>query len=209
MPILDLPKIYPTFTPETQPAQVYLLEPDNTNNGTLIDFETRKETYQARTTANFTKTSIRYFSGDTLADIEWREFRSDLVEVQGREKVKLKKWLRHSGTFFWEFPVMFEEKGEMYIWKSNILGHLSLYLASDQETPIAWFERSRKWYLEGKGMVLYPAFLALHEDAVDIQDIVVATFFILEKKQRMNAKADSLASGRLASEGSNPFAGGN
>lgn len=70
-----------------------------------------------------------------------------------------------------------------------------MYKASEPDTPIAWFQSSRKLVMDGVPTVL-PAFLVLQPDAADIQDLTVVSFLILEQKARMSNKRTELLSGR-------------
>lgn len=76
-----------------------------------------------------------------------------------------------------------------------------MYKASEPDTPIAWFQSSRKLVMDGVPTVL-PAFLVLQPDAADIQDSTVISFLILEHKVRMINKRTELISGRAIHSGS-------
>ncbi|KAG9223367.1 hypothetical protein PLEOSDRAFT_1101158 [Pleurotus ostreatus PC15] len=107
---------------------------------------------------------------------------SDKVSINGETAVRINKWLSPLKTFAM-FPVKFEQDGGVYIWRCQGDGQLILYEGVDSHTPIAWFQRSRRRLVNNLPTV-HPASLALQPAAVKIQDIVVASFLILEHKRR-------------------------
>jgi len=191
----------PTFAGE--PADVLIMHPDNTNNTILYRRGTSEILYTVKTDISATRTtfSTPNDNGVPLALLQRREILSDNITFKGVETKKVKSWLKYGGIASIHFPATFEENGKAYIWKASIVGQLSLYLASDPNTPIAWFEKSKKRVVDGR-VVVHKAFLALQPEAVEIQDVAVLSFLVLEQKNRMAQKALDLSAGRAISSGS-------
>ncbi|KAF9487834.1 hypothetical protein BDN71DRAFT_1458024 [Pleurotus eryngii] len=135
---------------------------------------------------------------------------SDKVSINGETAVRINKWLSPLKTFAMLYvnstpsprnssidpynhsPVKFEQDGSVYVWRCQGDGQLILYQGIDSHTPIAWFQRSRRRLVNNLPTV-HPASLALQPAAVVIQDIVVASFLILEHKRRttLQKRSDS------------------
>ncbi|KAF4566591.1 hypothetical protein EYR36_012022 [Pleurotus pulmonarius] len=133
---------------------------------------------------------------------------SDKVSLDGKPAVRINKWLSPLKTFsmlyvnptsslcdsniypYIHSPVKFEQDGNVYVWRCQGDGQLILYQGVDSHTPIAWFQRSRRRLVNNLPTV-HPACLALQPAAVKIQDVVVASFLILEHKRRMAAQRRS------------------
>ncbi|KDR82277.1 hypothetical protein GALMADRAFT_207546 [Galerina marginata CBS 339.88] len=190
----------PTFVDE--PADVFVMQPDNTNATTLYRRGNSDILYNVKTDISGTKTtfSTPHDNNAPLALLQRREIVSDKITFKGVETKKVKSWLKYGGVASIHFPATFEENGKGYIWKASIVGQLSLYLASDPDTPIAWFERSKKRVVDGQ-VVVHKAFLALQPEALEIQDVTVLSFLILEQKNRMAQKAMDLSAGRAIASG--------
>ncbi|KAH9483432.1 hypothetical protein JR316_0002900 [Psilocybe cubensis] len=191
--------VNPQFIDANEPAEVLIVYPDNLKNTNIFRAGNEGQPlYTVKSNLAITETTITTPLDDPgvpLAKIERREIVSDKITIRGRETMKTKSWLKYGGIFTIKFPATFEENGRKYMWKSSIVNQISLYLASDPDRPIAWFEKSRKRVVDGE-VVLHKAFLALQPEAMEIRDIVVLSFLILELKNRMGQKAEELNVGR-------------
>ncbi|KAG5637046.1 hypothetical protein H0H81_005997 [Sphagnurus paluster] len=123
--------------------------------------------------------------GTPIAVIEQRGFLPDRITFHGKQRTRLRSWLKFSTLTL--FPVTFQENGRIYSWRTTQEGTLALYIPNTT-SPIAWFNPSRP--TEGE-----PARLTLRPEASAIQDAVVVSFLILEHKARTSTppQADALA----------------
>ncbi|KAF7437469.1 hypothetical protein PC9H_004310 [Pleurotus ostreatus] len=196
-----LPGIFvePGVLQPTSASKILYLTPDNVKKCTItLDLKDPEQTqYIVDSNLELTYMHVRrpYDPPDQpLATLQRREVLPDKISFRGGEKIKVKSWLRPLKAFS-TFPAAFEENGTTYVWDASIVGQLSMYKASEPDTPIAWFQSSRKLVMDGVPTVL-PAFLVLQPDAADIQDLTVVSFLILEQKARMSNKRTELLSGR-------------
>ncbi|KAJ8509136.1 hypothetical protein ONZ45_g8657 [Pleurotus djamor] len=174
-----------------QPSTKYLVEPGipqptpastllffdkdsvlKTNISTYINDRT-EIVYIIDTNSSQTRTTFsKPLNSQPFAVLHAREFLPDTITFDGQKAVKIKEWLKPSKKSS-KYPITFEERGQSYTW--------ALYLSDRPDTPIAWFQRARKLALNGKPTSL-PGFLVLEPEAVDIQDIAVASFLLMERK---------------------------
>ncbi|KAG9223349.1 hypothetical protein PLEOSDRAFT_1101109 [Pleurotus ostreatus PC15] len=197
--------VEPGVLQPTSASKLLYLTPDNVKRCAItLDLKDSEQTqYIVNSNSELTYMHVRrpYDPPDQpLAVLHRRDFLADKISFCGGEKIKVKDWLKPLKAFS-PFPVAFEANDTMYVWDASIVGQLSMYKASEPDTPIGWFQSSRKLVMDGVPTVL-PAFLVLQPDAADIQDLTVISFLILEHKIRMINKRTELISGRAIHSGS-------
>ncbi|KAJ7781633.1 hypothetical protein B0H16DRAFT_1710824 [Mycena metata] len=102
--------------------------------------------------------------------------------------VKVSSWIKPEGTgMFSPIPGTMEQNGEVYEWKMNDSGLLSLWFDEEQ---IAWYQPAPP-QPEGRSPVVKPPYIALQEAALNMQDIVVIGCLVLRQKLRWDAKKNS------------------
>ncbi|KAJ7283415.1 hypothetical protein C8J57DRAFT_734582 [Mycena rebaudengoi] len=101
------------------------------------------------------------------------------ITLRGRETVRVDRWLCSAGKFS-ILPATFLENGEVWTWKMNNLGQLSLWLGGQQ---MAWWQRPVL-----REQILPLPYLGLEDVAVRIQDVVVVSFMVLMQRLRSSAK---------------------
>ncbi|KAJ6543842.1 hypothetical protein B0H19DRAFT_1267165 [Mycena capillaripes] len=109
----------------------------------------------------------------------------DKITMRGRKTVKVRSWLKPQGILS-TIPATMEEDGTVYTWKTNDVGLLSLWSGKEQ---IAWYQPAARRMVDGKS-VLMPAYLALDDVALPIQDSVVISCLVLGQKLRWDAKGN-------------------
>ncbi|KAL0950588.1 hypothetical protein HGRIS_007380 [Hohenbuehelia grisea] len=170
--------------------------PDNMKNSIItLGAGDGKPLYVIESNTDVTRTTLRRGGDSTpFAIVQRREILADKLSLHGAEPFKVNKWFHYSGTFN-VFPVSLEIEGSKFIWKSSMMGELSLYSVIAPNTPIAWYQCSQRRVVDGRP-VITAAYLVLRPDAVSIQDMVVLSFILLEHRSRMNRKAEGLVAGR-------------
>ncbi|KAJ7499300.1 hypothetical protein FB451DRAFT_33760 [Mycena latifolia] len=109
----------------------------------------------------------------------------DNVTLRGRAMTKVSAWLKAEGMFS-PIPATMLEAATLYTWKKNNAGLLSLWSG---ETQIAWYQPAARHLIDSKS-VLMPAYLALQDAAVPIQDVVVISCLVLAQKLRRAEKGN-------------------
>ncbi|KAL0945581.1 hypothetical protein HGRIS_014741 [Hohenbuehelia grisea] len=172
--------------------------PDNMKNSVIsLGTANGKTMYIIESNPAVTRMTLRRGTDSTpFAIVQRREIIPDKLSLHGGEPFRVNKWFHYSG-FFDVFPVSLEIQGSQFVWKSSMMGELSLYSAFALNTPIAWYQCAQKRVIDGRP-VITAAYLVLRPDATPIQDMVVLSFILLEHKSRMNRKADELVVGRAA-----------
>ncbi|KAF8069905.1 hypothetical protein FPV67DRAFT_991911 [Lyophyllum atratum] len=140
----------------------------------------------------------RYGERVPVAVVELRGLLPDRIVWGGKERVRVRRWLKFSTLTM--FPVTFEAHGKTYVWRSTAEGRLSLHLAPLIDSPIAWFTPSRTLTTNGPGIhTTESAYLTLRPLAIEIQDLVIVSFLILEHKSRtaspLQGQGEAMAGG--------------
>ncbi|KAF8888295.1 hypothetical protein BD779DRAFT_1524597 [Infundibulicybe gibba] len=142
--------------------------------------------YVVNSFKSFTRTTVRRveIEATPLAVIERRGVLPDRITFTGQERVHLKRWLKPMGGAPTSpmFPVTFESEGESYIWDVSDT-RIMLYSARAPNVPIAWFQPSEHSSVNGVTRI-YAAYLALQPEALEIRDLVVISFLVLEQDYR-------------------------
>ncbi|KAG8695174.1 hypothetical protein FRC09_009352 [Ceratobasidium sp. 395] len=129
-----------------------------------------------------------------IGSLEWREVFSDKLALAGKPLVSSGKILKKK---MFSTTVSFsDDQGRKYEWRGYGAGLQMVLFEKDGKDGIAGFKKSRLDHATG---VVTPAVLTLSLRAVEIVDLVVVTFLVLEKQRRMddnssNNKADALTS---------------
>ncbi|KAF8888294.1 hypothetical protein BD779DRAFT_464062 [Infundibulicybe gibba] len=151
--------------------------------------------YVVDSSKSFTRTTVRRVASDEtpLAVIERRGMLPDRITFAGRRRIHLKRWLKtiRGVSTSPMFPITFECAGESYIWNASNL-RIMLYSARAPNVPIAWFEPSKHGYVNGASTI-YAAYLALQPEALEICDLAVISFLVLEQEYRVYGREKEIA----------------
>ncbi|KAG5643315.1 hypothetical protein DXG03_001199 [Asterophora parasitica] len=148
--------------------------------------------YTVDSDQGYTRTNFhRYGERVPLAVLEHRGILPDKITFCGKKRQRLRTWLKFSTLTL--FPVTFEAHGNTFVWRASPEGRLSLHFSPLTDAPIAWFTASRSLTINGITST-ENAFLTLRPEAIEIQDVVIMSFLILEHKSRTSTpqQADSL-----------------
>ncbi|KAG5642039.1 hypothetical protein DXG03_003737 [Asterophora parasitica] len=182
------------FSTSDHPASIWVFDRDDVKNAQISLYGTGEALFTVKSNIHLTETTVtRTSTGERIATVARRDILSDKVTFAGQKAKSVKGWLKSPKTSL--FPATFEEGGVSYTWRSSIVHQLSLVANDSPETPIAWFEDSKKRVVDGIPTIT-TAFLALQPDALRIQEAVLVSFLILQHKNRMNVKANGLVAGR-------------
>ncbi|KAF5359570.1 hypothetical protein D9756_002991 [Leucocoprinus leucothites] len=179
---------------EREPALVLVFSRDNIKDTVMRRKGGSNEVlYKVESETSGTRTSVYPSTSDVpIAILELKGlFGRDRITFQGEETKNISDWLSGYGPLR-TFPIAFEHNGRRYKWKPNFIRQLG-----DQDTvhPIAWFEGYKLRFIDGslKG---FKAFLAMEEEVVEVQDLVVLSFLIAENKMRKDMKPGTIEGGR-------------
>jgi len=176
-----------------------LLNPDNVKNTTMTRLgDSADVLFKVQSNASLTKCSVFRSASysEPIAVIKRGDIFPDRITLEGEERKTIKSWLRGYGTFK-DFPISFEQNGQLFHWRKNVVDQLALFSEGDSERPIAWFERSKKRVVNGVPTIIQ-AWLALEREAIPIRDAVVVSFLIVEHKVRTGINAGNMIGGRGA-----------
>jgi len=164
-------------------AQVVLdFDPDDMKQCTISVRGSGKQVYQVASGEKLKTTTISRANESTpLAVLERHDMLSDKITFTGRESLSVRKWLK--SHLFSSFPVTFEEGGRKYTWNQSDQGQLTLTSESDPDRPIAWFQGTKRYLVDGASQV-GSAYLALESEAEQIRDVVIISMLVLEQKTR-------------------------
>ncbi|KAG8693119.1 hypothetical protein FRC12_013036 [Ceratobasidium sp. 428] len=129
-----------------------------------------------------------------IGSLEWREVFSDKLALAGKPLVSSGKILKKK---MFSTTVSFsDDQGRKYEWRGYGAGLQMVLFEKDGKDGIAGFKKSRLNHASG---VVTPAVLTLSPRAVEIIDLVIVTFLVLEKQRRIddnssNNKADAMTS---------------
>ncbi|KAF8060713.1 hypothetical protein FPV67DRAFT_1655373 [Lyophyllum atratum] len=168
-------------------------ETDNPCNTVILDSDTGKVFYQVATEhGKDTVTRVKNGAGETIASWVWKDVRSDVITLGNGTPVSVSAWLRKSLVPFKDqlpkSTVMLEDNaGRKLKWKGNGPGlsfearaaSSQLFAEDDNKEPLVRFHKSRT-VQNGR----QPARLVMDSRGVEIQDIAVVSFLVLEKSRR-------------------------
>ncbi|KAG8969232.1 hypothetical protein FRC03_003757 [Tulasnella sp. 419] len=166
---------------------------DNPNNTRILNAD-RQVIYEVKPdfTGKRTMTNFRRFNppgsgeGEVFGVLEWHDTFSDKISFNGGEMVKKSNFFKKSGLI--SFVLRFkDDQGRKYTWKGLGSGlQLALHAEdSPNKLPIAQFQKTRYDHSTDPP-THFPAQLFLTPRAVEIQDLVVFGFCVLEKDRRIN-----------------------
>lgn len=178
-------------------------ETDNPCNTTIVDSDTSKVLYQVATEhGQETVTGVKNGAGETIASWVWKDVRSDVITLGNLKPVPVSAWLKKSLVPFKDTVTLQDNAGRNLKWKGNGPGlSFELYSEGDKKEPLVRFHKSRTIWnraVQPPTSAIEPARLVMDSRGVEIQDIAVVSFLVLEKSRRarenstMN-RADSIA----------------
>ncbi|KAG8889424.1 hypothetical protein FRB98_004320 [Tulasnella sp. 332] len=175
----------------------------NPNKTQLIDPSLNRAAYDIR--VNFDgKRPITIFrhlnsdgsEGDIFGRLEWHDVFPDQMSFMGAKTVRKTSFFSKAGAFGVVFR---DDMKRKYTWKGLGSG-LQLELHAEDnfnpETPIARFQKTRLDY-STEPATAFPASLYLAPRAMEIKELVIFTFFVLEKVRRTN---ENSSGNKLATE---------
>ncbi|GLB40463.1 hypothetical protein LshimejAT787_0803340 [Lyophyllum shimeji] len=180
-----------------------VFETDNPCNTTIVDSDTGKVVYQVATEhGKETVTRVKNAAGETIASWVWKDVRSDIITLGNLKPVPVSAWLKKSLVPFKDTVTLQDGAGRNFKWKGNAPGlSFELYAEDDKEEPVVRFHKSRTVWdraVRPPTSTVQPARLVVNSRWVEIQDIAVVSFLVLEKSRRAREnstlnRADSLA----------------
>ncbi|KAG9039452.1 hypothetical protein FRB95_010741 [Tulasnella sp. JGI-2019a] len=169
---------------------VYTFTNDNPNKTQLVDDSLKRVVYDVRVDFEGKRpiTFMRHLNadgsqGEIFGQLEWHDFFPDQMTFKGSKKVKKTSFFSKAGMFGVSFK---DDQGRKYTWKGLGAG-LQLQLHADDNfnpnMPIAQFQRTRRDYSTQPATV-FPAMLFMTPRGVEIKELVIFTFLVLEKVRR-------------------------
>ncbi|QRV75065.1 hypothetical protein RhiJN_03080 [Ceratobasidium sp. AG-Ba] len=140
--------------------------------------------------------AVDWESAPIIGSLEWREVFSDKLSLAGKAPMSSGNILKK--TIFSTTVKFSDDQGRKYEWRGYGAG-LQMLFEKDGKEGIAGFKKSRLNHATG---AVEPAVLTLSPRAMEIADLVVVSFLVLEKQRRIddtssNNKADALTSGDI------------
>ncbi|KAH6911687.1 hypothetical protein BKA70DRAFT_1185360 [Coprinopsis sp. MPI-PUGE-AT-0042] len=170
--------------------RVLRLTPDNPCNCTLVDPSTDEIWYTVSTEhGKNTVTSVKDGNDQVIASWKWKDYSSDVVTLGSKEPMAASSWLKKSLVPFKTSVTFVGGKDDAsYTWRNNVpMYELELYIEGDNNEPVAQFKKSAKWKDRTQDPPVdmsRPATLTLDLRGQEIQDLIVISFLMLEKKKR-------------------------
>ncbi|RDB16655.1 hypothetical protein Hypma_002348 [Hypsizygus marmoreus] len=184
-----------TLVERVHTTSVFIFSRDDMRQ-TTISLRGHGPVYTVNSDQSSTRTSIFHFGDHVpLAVSEQRGILPDKITFRGQDRQKLKSWLKFSSVSL--FPVTFEAFGRFYTWRFSARGELSMHSQEHPEEAIAWFTPSRRSDTTGSPTML-AASLTLKPDALEIQDLTVVSFLLLEQKSRTMSRPTGGVAGPYA-----------
>ncbi|KDQ57340.1 hypothetical protein JAAARDRAFT_35968 [Jaapia argillacea MUCL 33604] len=166
--------------------------PDNPANCTLRDIDTHEVLYTvtSESTGKNPVTTIKNALGSVIATSEWRDavrgHKLTLGSENGGVSMPARTWLKKSMIPFKDTVTFEDTNGRKFKWKGNAPGlALELYGSDDKTRPIARFQKSAKDYTSNPPSIT-PAKLLIDSRGMEICDLIVISFLMLEKDRRLS-----------------------
>ncbi|TFK65898.1 hypothetical protein BDN72DRAFT_175756 [Pluteus cervinus] len=172
-----------------------ILTPDNPCNTLITDSETGEKIYHVITehTKDETTTKLKDAVGKQIASWRWRESSADVLTVGESKPQSSSGWLKKTLIPFKATVTFQSANGKEYKWKGNEPGGaLQLFDKQNKETPIASFTKSRKYrnrQTDPPTEEFRDASITLDSRGLEIQNEVVLSFLLLERKRRTDETA--------------------
>ncbi|KAH6907693.1 hypothetical protein BKA70DRAFT_1283684 [Coprinopsis sp. MPI-PUGE-AT-0042] len=174
-------------------SQALILTPDNPRDCTILNEETGSVLYTVCTELDPGKgsiTTLKDSDGQVIASWSWTDYVTDRQLTLGNhEPVETGAWLKKSSVPFKSSVATFSGNNgnTKYSWKT---GHSSLYTESDNKHPIAQFMKTRKNTGSSSDRTIETtATLTLNTHTKSIQDFIIISLLILEKRNLVNGPA--------------------
>ncbi|KAG9011054.1 hypothetical protein FRB94_008964 [Tulasnella sp. JGI-2019a] len=194
----SLATLLPSHPTQRSTVTVYTLSNDNPSKTQLYDDSTRRATYDVHVDFNRKRpmTCMRHLNadgsdGETFGCIEWHDFWPDQISFKGAKMIRKSSFFTSAGPM--SYAVRFkDDQGRKYTWKGLGAG-LQLELRAEDnfnpKVPIAQFQRTR-YDRSTEPATPFPAMLFLTSRAMEIKELVIFTFFVLEKARRTNENSE-------------------
>ncbi|KZV75725.1 hypothetical protein PENSPDRAFT_56168 [Peniophora sp. CONT] len=159
---------------------------DNPSNTTIYDVSGAAVYTVTTDLSNINKPVTRLHRGDALvAEWVWRStLRSDLLTFTGRPAASASDWLKKSKMPF-ASTATFTAKGRELKWANNAPGlALQLFATESKTEPVARFIRQHIDRSADDPTTIVPSKLLVGKSVQDIQDEIVVSFLLLERKRR-------------------------
>ncbi|KAJ3829890.1 hypothetical protein F5880DRAFT_1519137 [Lentinula raphanica] len=170
-----------------------ILESDNPYNTNMYDEKDGRILYQVRTEQQFeTMTRVKNVDGETIATWHWRDPKPDIIVLGNGNPVPLGTWLKRSIMPFKDSVTFQDQIGRHFKWKGWGTGTaLELYCEDDKKHPVARFV-SHSAQTHGQTSQWLQARLLVDQRGLEILDLVVISFLVLEKNRRAeNSRTES------------------
>ncbi|KAG5733423.1 hypothetical protein E4T56_gene11756 [Termitomyces sp. T112] len=169
-------------------------EHDNPCNTTIFDGETGKILYQVVTEhGKNTVTRVDKADGETIASWVWRDILPDIITIGNGKPLSVGSWLKKSLVPLKNTVALKDHRGRSLTWKGNGPGlSLELFLDEDSTRPVARFCKSRPVWNGNQyttPTTTEPARLLMDNRGLEIQEIAVVSFLVLEKSRRAGEKS--------------------
>ncbi|KAF5334443.1 hypothetical protein D9611_014476 [Ephemerocybe angulata] len=165
-------------------------EPDNPCNSFISDDSTGEHLYTVVTQhGDETITKLTNAeSGEQLAQWLWKDVRSDVFTLGNTKPQPSSAWLIKSMVPFKDTVHFKDLNGRNFKWKNCAPGlSLELYSDTDKKHPIAVWKKSYRYKdIKSSEQVYDPATLTVTGLGLEILDLVVISFCMLEKNRRIN-----------------------
>ncbi|KAG8954432.1 hypothetical protein FRC04_011759 [Tulasnella sp. 424] len=183
--------LVPSHPSQRSSVTVWVLSNDNPSNTKILDTtDHNKAIYLVKPDFNGKYTITNMYrmqdggtEGEIFGYIEWHDILPDQISFKGAKKVRKGSYFSNGGSFAHNFK---DEQGRKYTWK-GIGSGLSPSLHCDdnfnRKVPIAQFTRSRLDHSVDPPAVV-PAQIYLTPRALEIKDLLLFTFLVLEKGRR-------------------------
>ncbi|KAG8931071.1 hypothetical protein FRC01_001888 [Tulasnella sp. 417] len=183
--------LVPSHPSQRSSVTTWTLSNDNPHNTKILDTsDHNKAIYLVKPDFNgkYTMTNMYRLKedgteGDNFGFIEWHEILPDQISFNGAKKVRKGSYFTNGGSFAHSFK---DEQGRKYTWKGIGAGLTPSLHCDDnfnRKVPIAQFTRSRLDHSVEPAAVI-PAHIFVTPRAMEIKDLLLFTFLVLEKGRR-------------------------
>ncbi|VDB84764.1 unnamed protein product [Peniophora sp. CBMAI 1063] len=177
------------MTTESTTPDLYTLTfgRDNPSNTTIYDASGLALYTVATDLSNISKPVTRLHRGDATLVAEWTwrgTLRSDLLTFPGRPTAPASDWLKKSKMPFTS-TATFTAKGRELKWANNAPGlALQLFAPESKSEPVARYTRQHADRSADDPTTVVPSRLLIKGSVQDVQDEIVVSFLLLERRRR-------------------------
>ncbi|KAG8906399.1 hypothetical protein FRB99_006994 [Tulasnella sp. 403] len=204
-----LATLLPSHPSQRSNVTVWTFSNDNPNNTRILDsnneaiYEIKPDFEGKRTMTNMRRLKEDGSAGAVFGYIEWHDYTPDKICFNGGEKIRKGSFFSSAGPM--SYAVTFKDtQGRRYTWK-GLGAALQLALHANDSVnpklPIAMFQKSR-YDRSVEPPEPHPAQLFLTDRAMEVKELVLFTFLVLEKGRRTKEASEDNRMSSMKAEAS-------